>query len=103
VFTGQKPSGARPLGTPLYHYTSVETFHKIYEIKKLHATNVGCMNDGSEIRLGLKVLQQLIEDRYGKETGREKDLLESLGQPTNYGIDGRVTGAPGTRLHNVSA
>jgi len=38
VLTGQKLSGARPLGTPLYHYTSVETFQKIYESKKLHAT-----------------------------------------------------------------
>jgi hypothetical protein len=80
VVTGQKPSGARPLGTPLYHYTSVETFQKIYETKTLHATNVGYMNDGSEIRVGLKVLQQVIEDQYGKETGRTKDLLESLGQ-----------------------
>ena len=68
----------RPLGTPLYHYTSVEVLQKIYETRKLHATHAAYFNDGSEIRLGLQVLWDLIETKIKTATGRELGFLTWL-------------------------
>jgi hypothetical protein len=69
---------ARPLASPLYHYTSVDVLQKIYESRKLYATHASYLSDGTEIRLGLQVLLDLIDDRLPEIRGRESELLALL-------------------------
>jgi hypothetical protein len=70
----------RPLGTPLYHYTSVEALQKIYESRTLHATHAAYVSDGSEIRLGLQVLLDLVVEQLRKAQTREAELYAWLRQ-----------------------
>lgn len=70
----------RPLGSPLYHYTSVDALQKIYVSRKLHATHAAYLNDGSEIGLGLQILIGEIEAAAAEMAGRQRDLLAWLHQ-----------------------
>ncbi len=50
----------RPLGSPLFHYTSLETMEKILRTRVMHASHVAYMNDGSELELGMGMLKSLL-------------------------------------------
>src|SRR5438132_1305483 len=69
---------ARPLATPLYHYTSLEVFQKILESKKLWASHVAYMNDGSEFDYGVQMMTEVIGDELKVAAGREREILIAL-------------------------
>ena len=46
----------------LYHYTSIESFKKIIESRKIRATRYDQMNDISEIELGLKLFLDTVKN-----------------------------------------
>ena len=57
----------------LYHYTSQDAFLKIMESKSLLASNILLLNDKSEIKHGIGVLEKYIENQ--KITKKQKDKL----------------------------
>ena len=68
----------RPLGTPLYYYTSIETMEKILRSKTMWASHISFMNDGSELEFGLDLFKQLLREAMQVSEGRSKDLAAAL-------------------------
>src|SRR5882672_1435279 len=68
----------RGLATPLYHYTSVETMEKILRSKRMRASHIAFMNDGSELEYGLQLFKMLLGQKMQAAAGRQKDLAAAL-------------------------
>jgi hypothetical protein len=62
----------------LFHYTTIESFKKIIESHKIHATRYDQMNDTSEIEIGLKLLLDTVKKYPVEPLLRDyKDFLTS--------------------------
>ena len=68
----------RPLGTPLYHYTSLEAMERILRSKKMRASHIAFMNDGSELEYGLEIFKRFLKEKMGRAEGRENNLAAAL-------------------------
>ena len=51
------------LNTPLYHYTSLEVFERMMDSRKMRASHVAYMNDGSELEFAFNLLTQQLRER----------------------------------------
>jgi hypothetical protein len=60
----------------MYHYTSIDVLMKIVESTEMWASNAFYMNDASEIRHGIEVVQQRAAARFG--SGSKADDAEFL-------------------------
>lgn len=52
---------ARPTYGPLYHYTSLESFHAILESEDLWLTDAAYLNDASEIEHGIRLASDVFD------------------------------------------
>lgn len=64
----------------LFHYTNISGMIGIVESKKLWATNLNYMNDASELRHGLKLFHQIIDEKTRMADELEKIFLSNLKQ-----------------------
>ena len=69
---------SRSLGTPLYHYTSLEVFAQIMNTEKMFASHAAYMNDGSELEYGFDILKGFLREKISSLAGREKAIVEAI-------------------------
>ena len=83
----------------IWHYTSMDVFKKMmFGETGLYATHARFLNDSSEIRYGLQLIQSLAEEylqRLKKEAKDTKDICKKFElireQTRNEHIDGKVS------------
>lgn len=59
----------------IFHYTNISAMMGIVTGKKLWATNLNYMNDASELRHGLRLLHQLVDEQLQSSDDQEKLFL----------------------------
>src|ERR1039457_2451973 len=57
-----------PLGSPLFHYTSLATFNQILKTRKLWASHFRYLNDVTEFRYAVQIISERIQSRQGEAT-----------------------------------
>lgn len=75
---GARDSEYRPVGGPLYHYTSLDALLGILKHKTLWATSVHYLNDASETELGLQLMRELVSRELINAEGIHKEFLAFL-------------------------
>lgn len=62
--------------TPLYHYTSMESFKNIVETKRVFATNIYYMDDDAELSYGIDILKKKCEEIKRESSGKDTEIVE---------------------------